>query len=197
MKKYSLIAILLLICSCYGVKEGFDKYIFIPDKEDPNLPAYTELGYNTFGADYDDSYFLSSGSSSYGTYYHNGILDLYLNGRQESKDNTVSVDLIFSFPSSPVHTYQDLAALNGTTVDLTGDSCRLIMEKGYQPADTLTVSNGHLNFKRVQILRIDREDDRAILSGTFDAQFLRNNASETISNGRFDLGITGINKMNE
>jgi len=192
MKKYGLIAILLLICSCSEVK-NFDKYIFIPDKEDPNLPACTELGYNTFGAKYGNFYLLSSSNSSFGVDYHNGMLDLWLDGRQVSADNAASISLTFSFPSSPVHAYQDLASLNGTTIDLTGASCNLIMRNGYQKADTLIVSNGRLNFKQAKILRIDMADNRTILSGIFDAQFLRNGVQETISNGRFDLGITNVN----
>ena len=192
MKKYGLIVILLLICSC-SIVDNFDKYIFIPDKEDPNLPAYTELGYNTFGAKYGNSYFLSSSNSSFGVGYHGGILDLWLGGRQESNDKTTSMSLTFSFPFSPVYTYQDLVSLTGTSIDLTGASYSLIMRYDYQKEDTLTVSNGHLNFKQARILRIDNIEDRAIISGTFDAQFLRNGLPEVISNGRFDLGITGIN----
>jgi len=193
MKKYSLIVILLLICSCSIVEDNFNKYIFIPDKEDPNLPAYTEFGYNTFGAKYGNSYFLSSSSSSFGANYHNGILKLWLSGRQESNANTVSMSLTFSFPSSPVYAYQDLVSLNGMTIDLTGASCNLIMSSGYQNEDTLIVTSGHLNFKQARILRIDNIEDRTILSGTFDAQFLRNGQPEGISNGRFDLGINGVN----
>jgi len=193
MKKYGLIVILLLSCSCYNEKSEFDKYIFIPDKEDPNLPAYTESGYNTFGAKYGNSYFLSSSSSSFGVSYYGDILNLWLSGRQESNMNTTSMSLTFSFPSAPVYTYQDLVSLNGTTIDLTGASCSLIMRYGYQKEDTLIVSSGRLNFKRAGILRIDNIEDRALLTGTFDAQFLRNGQPEGISNGRFDLGVTGIN----
>jgi len=197
MKKYGLIAIILLVCSCGDPdKEGFDKYIFIPDKEDPNLPAYTEYGYNTFGAKYGDSYFLSRENSSVNVSYQNEILILCLQGYQENADNTESMSLTFSFPSSPVQTYQDLASLNGTVIDLTGASCHLIMAKGVT-TDTLVVSSGHLNFKRVQLLRIDKIEDRAILSGTFDAQFLRNELPETISNGRFDLGVVNVYYINE
>jgi len=197
MKKYGLIIILLLSCSCYNEKSGFDKYIFIPDKEDPHLPAYTDFGYNIFGAKYGNSYFLSSSSSSFGVDYHGGILDFWLSGRQESNTNTTSMSLTFSFPSSPIYTYQDLVSLSGTSIDLTGASCNLIMRYEYQKADTLIVSKGHLNFKQARILRIDNEEDRAILSGTFDAQFLRNALPEVISNGRFDLGVTGVNYRNE
>jgi len=187
MKKYGLIVILLLICSC-SATYNFDKYIFIPDKEDPNLPAYTELGYNTFGAKYGNSYFLSYDNNTFGVDYHGGILDLWLNGRQGSND----MSLTFSFPFSPVHTYQDLVSLTGTSIDLTDASCNLVMKYKNQK-ETLIVSNGHLNFKQARILRIDDTEDRAIISGTFDAQFLRNGLPEVISNGRFDLGITGVN----
>jgi len=193
MKKYVLLAIILLLF--YSCKEdSLNKYIFIPDKDDPRMPAYTEFGYNTFGAKYEDSYFLSSDYSSFNISYQNGKLNLCLQGCQENTENPLSesMSLIFSFPTLPTkETYQDLAALDGITVDLTDDSCNMIINKENQ-TDTLIVSNGHLIFKRVQLLRIDDEENRAILSGTFDAKFFRNNIPETMSNGRFDLGITEV-----
>jgi hypothetical protein len=47
-----------------------------------------------------------------------------------------------------------------------------------------------LYFKRIQLLSIDDIENRIILSGTFGIKFLKNGLSETISDGRFDIGIT-------
>jgi hypothetical protein len=55
---------------------------------------------------------------------------------------------------------------------------------------TLNVLEGELFFKRAQLLRVDDEVNRVILSGTFDVRFLLNNLPAHISNGRFDMGIT-------
>ena len=81
-------------------------------------------------------------------------------------------------------------------IDLTGESCNLILKKGTQ-IDTLIILSGQLNFKKARILRIYNEENRAILSGTFDMKFFRNGLPETISSGRFDLGITEVYYMDE
>jgi len=191
MKKYGFLLITILICSCS--KNVLDENIFIPDENDPRLPAYTELGYNFFGAKYGDSYFLSSRNTPYFINYKDDKLIFCLHGYlwKINSNQTETISLIFSFPSSPIRVYQDLVSLDRRLIDLTNESCNVIFEKGNQN-DTLIVSNGHLNFKRAKILRIDREENRAILSGTFDIEFLRNDMPEVISTGRFDFGVTSL-----
>ena len=46
------IGLAIILASCSKEFE-LDKSVFIPDKDYPDLPAYTEWGYNTFGALYD------------------------------------------------------------------------------------------------------------------------------------------------
>lgn len=53
----------------------------------------------------------------------------------------------------------------------------------------LNLIAGNLTFKRAQQLRVDDKNDRIILSGTFDVQFLNNNRPESFSRGRFDVGL--------
>ena len=59
-------------------------------------------------------------------------------------------------------------------------------------AEDITVLSGNLFFKRVQLLRINDKENRAILSGTFELTFLRNQLPEILSYGRFDLGIANL-----
>jgi hypothetical protein len=55
---------------------------------------------------------------------------------------------------------------------------------------TLNIVEGELHFKRAQLLSIDDQLNRVILSGTFDLRFLQSDFPTYISDGRFDVGIT-------
>jgi len=196
MKKYKLITIvLLLLCSCSS--DLLEQTIYIPDPDDSNLPAYTELGYNSFGVKYERMYFTATSDIvPCKIVYQNGVMSFSLNGRigagyYSSYYGNEEMSLIFSFPTSQMNEYQDLIVLNNTTIDLTGASCEVKMIRNSQP-EVLTVLSGNLTFKRAQLLSVDDKENRAILSGTFDLKFVRNNVPEVMSNGRFDLGITDL-----
>jgi hypothetical protein len=173
-----------------------DKTIFIPDENDENLPAYTEWGYNSFGAKYERLYFLATNEIvPCKMTYQNGMLSFYLNGNLSSGKSSSSyyykqedMTLVFSFPSSPMTTYAHLISLNDVQIDLQDASCHVAIERDNNTT-ALTYQTGRLFFKRAQLLRIDGDEDRVILSGYFDIQFLINGKPERISNGRFDLGI--------
>ena len=201
MKKYNLIIfILLLICSCES--DPLEKTIFIPDEKDDNLPAYTEWGYNSFGAKYERMYFVATNFIvPCKVASRNGILNFSLSGRIGNgyylpyHDN-VEMSLTFSFPMSGINEYEDLIALHKKEIDLTGASCEVKMTRGYK-TEVLTVSSGRLNFKRAQLLRVDDKKNRVILSGVFNIRFLRNDIPEVMSDGRFDLGITEVFNLSE
>jgi hypothetical protein len=164
-----------------------DRTIFIPDDNDGNLPAYSEWGYNSFGAEYERTYFLATNSIvPWKIMYHNDSLQFTLSGRVKySKEMT----LFFIFPYSQISDYADLVQLNNTKVKLNNNTCTVkMLQDGI--TTTLNVLEGELYFKRTQLLKIDDEVNRVILSGTFDFRFLLNNMPTYMSNGRFDLGIT-------
>jgi hypothetical protein len=50
--------------------------------------------------------------------------------------------------------------------------------------------DGKLHFKRFQLLKVDDKINRIILSGTFEVKFIKNGLPQTLSDGRFDMGIT-------
>ena len=185
MKKYCLFLLTnILLTSC--TQESLDRTIFIPDRDDHRLPAYTEWGYNSFGAEYERDYFLAS---SYvfpcKILYDSGMIYFSLHGNiRDNQDMT----LLFSFPWEQIESFRDLVQLHDVEIDLSDEDCTVKMLQNNNE-DVLNVIHGKLHFKRTQLLRVDDIVNRVILSGVFDVQFQRNLFPETISNGRFDLGI--------
>jgi len=188
MKRIHLILLIsLLLFSC--AKDGeLDRTIFIPEDDDSYLPAYTEWGYNSFGAEYERDYFLVSNKiMPCKIMYHNNQLQFSLHGILK-KDHTNMV-MLFTFPFTQMVAYKDLVQLNSVKIDLAANDCvvKILQDSSEM---TLNVLDGELYFKRTQLLSIDDIENRVILSGTFDLRFLQNGFPSTISDGRFDLGIT-------
>jgi hypothetical protein len=174
--------------------------IFIRDDNDPNLPAYTEWGYNSFGAKYEWLYFLVHRNIipckiTYLT-YQEGRLYFFLTGIL-GEDAYGDYDLFYpetmtltvSFPSEPMYEYRDLLALHGRVIDpltLLPAEC---IERTGKAGMTVVPIKGHLTFRRAQLLRIDEKENRVVLSGSFDLQFLADDKPKSITDGRFDAGI--------
>jgi hypothetical protein len=175
-------------------EDVMDKTIFIPDEKDENLPAYTEWGYNSFGAKYERLYFLATDAIvPCKITYQNGTLNFYLRGNLHNNAEKYyyqkeNMTLMFSFPSDRMSAYADLVSLHDVQIDLQDASCHVKIERDNNVTD-LTPQSGRLFFKRAQLLRIDGMVDRVILSGYFDMQFLIDGKPERISDGRFDIGI--------
>ena len=201
MKRFDLISIILLfLCSCES--DLLEKTIFIPDENDGNLPAYTEWGYNSFGAKYERSYFIATNKIvPCKITYQNGILNFSLIGRtglgyySNHYDNG-EMTLTFSFPCDSMKEYKDLMVLHKKEYNLADESFELKITQNNE-TEILTIISGHLAFKRAQLLRVDDQENRVILSGTFDARFLRNLIPEVMSDGRFDLGINYLYNLSE
>jgi hypothetical protein len=150
------------------------------------LPAYTEWGYNSFGAEFERNYFLASNSIiPCKITYTKGQLQFSLSG---VVNGYKEMTLAFNFPTEKYYDYGDLVQLNDLKIDLSTADCTVKMSK--DDKDTvLNIVEGELYFKRTQLLFIDDKVNRVILSGTFELRFVENNFPTNISNGRFDLGI--------
>ena len=186
MKKlglFLLIGTLLFSCS----KDVLDRTIFIPDENDNRLPAYTEWGYNTFGAKYERDYFLASNEIvPCKILYRGNLLQFSLTGTiRDSKEMTLS----FIFPAPQMTDYKDLLQLHNFEIDLSALDCTVKMVQDSNET-ILDVFEGKLYFKRNQLLSVDDQVNRVILSGIFELYYLKNDFPTSISNGRFDLGIT-------
>jgi hypothetical protein len=185
-KNIFLLLVICLLASCTK-EDVLDRTIFIPDESNPELPAYTEWGYNSFGAKYERSYFLASNSIiPCKVLYQNGELQFSLAGYVDARQK---MTLSFGFPLQSISDYSDLIQLNNMEINLTNGDCTVKMSRNNSNEETLNVLSGTLYFKRAQLLTIDDNPNRAILSGTFTLQFMRGSFPETISNGRFDMGI--------
>jgi hypothetical protein len=194
----ALTFILLIISSCSKEYE-LDKSIYIADKDYPGLPAYTEWGYNTFGALYDRKPFVNTdfnvpakiistgGKTSFSLIGHLGESNYNYYATSE-KPITLNFDLLGFIPES----LPDLIDLNDTIIDLTNPLCKVSLSLDTVKYD-LTVLNGFLKFIRAQNLVVDKQQYEVILSGIFDFQALINNEPTSISVGRFDLGIANDN----
>jgi hypothetical protein len=196
MKKlliYLPVALLLVLASCSDEME-LKKSVFIPDDNNPDLPAYTEWGYNTFGAYYDRQRFLyddytvpakminTGGKTSFTLKGHispSGY-DYYGSANEMS--------LTFDFYSFDPQLYTDLITLNDLTVDLTGSTIKVRGKIDTTNFD-IEILSGTIVFKRAQNLLVDKKMIEIILSGTFDFQALVDDEPISVTLGRFDVGI--------
>ena len=179
-----LISISIFSCSI----DPMERTIFVPDQEDYNLPAYTEWGYNTFGAEYERDYFLVSYRIvPCKISYEDNHIHFALSGNVHyEKEMTLSFTFPFALENND---YTDLMQLHGTKIDLSDSDCVVSIWQNNTEIP-LDVLEGELYFKRTQLLSIDDQINRVILSGFFNVRFLQNGFPTNLSNGRFDLGIT-------
>jgi len=184
----------LFFAACSDEAE-LQKSVFVPDEDFPELPAYTEWGYNTFGAYYDRDLFIynayevpakvvnTEGTTSF---ILNGTRGLYYYYEYSPENNAMS--LSFDLTGFLPQAYTDLVALNDSVIDLLDPDCRVMVTRDGQKYQEQII-NGTLHFKRVQNLIVDKEQVEVILSGTFEYQALSNDVPFSVSLGRFDVAV--------
>ena len=189
------LSLLLLLVGCSKEYE-LTKSVFIQDPEYTDLPAYSEWGYNTFGAYYDRQAFISNNEIVPAKIIvTNNEMSFVLDGQKGSSyyyDISDEMTLTFKIPGFMPANYTDLTVLNDTILNLANPVYQVIVSM-----DTLkytaTILSGELNFKRAQNLKVDKKEIEVILSGYFEFKALINEKPVTISNGRFDVGISPDN----
>jgi len=189
MKKITLIISILAIfflsnCSKDG---GLEKTIFYPDPEFPDLPMYTEWGYNTFGAYYDRQVFTSTNDIvPLKVIVKDGFTSFRFNGRLGYNGD---MSITFTMNDFLPNIYQDLIDLDQKTLDLKSPNYNVsIRIDGIE--QQIYLLGGNLNFKKAQNLFVDKKAEEVILSGTFEFQVVIDDEPFTISRGRFDQGIS-------
>ncbi|MDR3327573.1 MAG: hypothetical protein LBT04_05530 [Prevotellaceae bacterium] len=193
-KFLAVVTLCVLIASCSTDEPSqMDRTVFIPDYNDYNLPAYTEMGYNAFGAMIDREYFLVSGSIiPCKILYKEGKIMFMLDGtRKNSVYHTDSrMTLFFYFPFEQCSDYQDIIKLNDVNINLLSNDCRVEMSTENSEVQHLDLIKGNIYFKNAQLCLIDDVPNRVILSGEFDFQFLTGGELPVVVRyGRFDFGI--------
>lgn len=188
MKKLFIILFIAIVSSCSDSYELTDS-IHIPDSEDPNLPAYTEWGYNTFGANYDRSIFKDSYETPLKVTTQANNLAFIFNG---ATDNYDALTLRFILPNTNVTNYNDLIHFNDSTINLLTNNVTVdLISSTFN--GTINILEGELYFKRTQKVYIDDEIHGVILSGYFDLKYVVDNIPSNISNGRFDMVVNNQN----
>lgn len=191
MKKFCLVLLVSVLLSSCSKNDVMERTIFIPDKDDSNLPAYTEWGYNSFGAEYERDYFLVSNHIVPCNIVYNKDMQLEFSLSGITHNDNKEMTLMFIFSSMPpMQDYKDLVQLNNVKFNLSDDNACTVKIARDSNETILEGMRGEFHFKRAQLLSIDDKVNRVILSGVFDLQFLKNGHPSYISDGRFDVGIT-------
>lgn len=191
MKKLLYIFPLIAIIAGCSSSYDLDDSVYVYDEEYADLPAYTEWGYNTFGAYLDRIVFISDDATPAKILTTGDKTIFVLNGIiREGYADEMTVKFVMS-GFTPVK-YSDLVALNDTTINLTDPGCKVTMVRSGEE-DTLSVISGELQFKRVQHLFVDNRSTEAILSGYFSFKTFIDAQPVTLSHGRFDVGINDDN----
>ena len=199
MKKivYPSIIIIAIMAGCSKEYE-LRKSVFIADPDFSELPAYTEWGYNTFGAFYDRQLFLYSEQEVPGKVIcTGGTTTFVLKGQKNSYgyyywDDANEMSVTFDLPLIQPAVYSDLINLNKIKFDLTGEGCRVSIHMDGETFEP-QILQGELEFKKAQQLFVDTQLTEVILSGLFSFQALVNGEPISVSEGRFDVGIGSDN----
>jgi hypothetical protein len=179
------------------------KSVFIEDSKFPDLPQYSEWGYNTFGAYYDREVFVSNDYEVPAKFIvTNHITSFVLTGQNGAYshyfDSYTIMSMTFNLsdllPQVSMD-WQTLITLNDTIFDLKNSAYQVLITLG-TVTDTAKIIEGELTFKRAQNLFVDKNPVEVILSGYFDFKALIKNKPVTISEGRFDVGVSRDNFYN-
>lgn len=186
LTKILIIAISIFISSCsYNDEIELSRSVFINDQANPGLPAYSEWGYNTFGAYIDRKVFVSENYELPTKVIVNGdTLKMQFRGRMNNLPTTLRFWFIGYNPLS----YEDLTSFNDKVINLKSDNC-IITYTQNDTTKTLKIIEGEMHFIKAQNLYIDKELTRTILSGKFQFKTFFDNEPIAITNGRFDFGI--------
>ncbi len=191
-------AVLFLFTGCSKENE-LKNSVMIYDEEYTDLPAYSEWGYNTFGAYYDRQVFISNYESVPAkVIVTNNEMSFLLEGQNETlyeNGDYAEMSITFKMPGFTPENYSDLLVLNDTIFDLTNPAYELVVKIDTMKY-TADILNGEFNFKRAQNLLVDKKQIEVILSGYFEFKALVGGKPVTVSNGRFDVGIGTDNFYN-
>ncbi|MBR6251903.1 MAG: hypothetical protein IKR17_12045 [Bacteroidales bacterium] len=193
---YLYIFITAALATLSACSNDLEKVIWVSDDTDSDLPAYTEWGYNSFGAYVNNRAFTSNRYSEIPTMCFVTSAEHLTFCMENSNHHDFSPDIVklsFRFPYKRINSYVGLSDLHGMTIDLASDDVivSVLPNNDTNSEDTLKIARGTLTFSRVQMLHIDDNLVEAIVSGTFDFDGSSNSASYEVRKGRFDFGADG------
>ena len=194
--KAMIAALITIFCVACSSEKNLDDTIIIYDEDYPDLPIYSELGYNTFGAYYDRDVFISNYNQVPGKFILSDstatfTLSGYLNNINFGND-TKNVSVVFTIPNCYPSSCSDLTTLDKKIYNV-GDSAFNIAINVDGTQQEAKILSGQIEFKRAKNLLVDKVQTEVILSGYFNFKAIVNGTPITMSNGRFDIGIGEYN----
>jgi hypothetical protein len=194
MKNLFTIIALVGLLGCNNDAE-LRKTISIPDTQFPDLPQYSEWGYNTFGAYYGRQPFVSNTHDVPLTVTNHDDVTVFAFRGQLSQYSSTGSPFLLTLTFSGFHpeTFEDLLSLNETTYDLTDPQITVDVKDENNVTHAAQILEGHFQVKRAQLLLVDKEKQEVILSGVFDFQAIFDGEAVSVSEGRFDMGVAPIN----
>lgn len=185
MKKFifTIFTFSILLTSCSS-EDDLNTSIFIDDPQLFGLPAYSEWGYNTFGAYFDRKVVRSNQNDvPLKITVTDDTTSFIFSGYLSYEQFKITIKTTRLIPA----TYQELTTLNGQSIDLSASDVKLELEN--EEINTAELLNGTFEFKKVQELKVDEVEQGMILSGIFEFQILINGEPTSVSDGRFDSHI--------
>jgi len=188
---FLILSLTIMLISCKKDNE-LSKSVYIPDPENNGLPAYSEWGYNTFGAYIDRCIFVSNDYVvPVKVIVTEGNTSIRLQGDQGACSDS-DISLTFKLMGFSPESYTDFSIFNDSTINLTNENVEVYINESSAEKKVQVIS-GELTFKRIQQLYVDEELVEIIASGVFDVKGLIENEPKYIFEGRFDLGIGNDN----
>jgi hypothetical protein len=184
----------IILSSCNSDND-LKRSVFIPDQDAPQLPIYSESGFNTFGAYYDRNPIVSNNTDlPLKIIVNEGTTNFVFKGQRGSGYYNYGgpVTITLRIARYDPTTYHDLQSLSGKTVDVTNSDIEVSYEEA-GVASNIQLLNGKFEFKRAQDLLVDKKPTELILSGVFEFQMLVNGEPVSVSEGRFDIGVGSYN----
>lgn len=189
MNKLILIIALFFIVSCDS-DQKLEQTVFIPDADDPTLPIYSEMGYNTFGAYVDRESFISTQTDvPFKIAVSEGSTNIYFDGKAGGIEGILRFVIPNFAPSNPF----ELSVLHQKTFDLLADNIGVGMLWDGKTEDPVQVLEGTIEFTRFQNVIVDKESAEVVLSGRFSLKVQFNGVPVAIREGRFDVGVNDGN----
>jgi hypothetical protein len=185
----------LLGCDAdYELKQS----VFIEDAASPGLPEYSEWGYNTFGAYYGRETFISNDTDvPLNVIHEDDVTSFEFNGmlgkRYYNQDNSFTMTV--TYQGFNPETFKDLMNLHDVVIDLKDAEHTVVFSDTFGSYQAEILS-GQFQIKRAQYLLVDKKPTQVILSGVFQMQAVVNGQAITISDGRFDVGVSPDNFFN-
>jgi hypothetical protein len=191
---YGLFLMVVFIGGCIEDND-LNRTIFVRDKYHPELPQYSEWGYNTFGAFINDDVFISGNDNwnpSSVSFNDTSMIFSFQGEKIVNKTDTTEMTLIFSIPGNPQLDSPYLLGLNNAAIDLSEIPAHVLIVSG-QTTYPVLVNTGVLYIRRVQNLVVDNAHEEIILSGTFEFGGIMDGNPVNVTLGRFDVGIANFN----